>query len=165
MQKLNELRRQISDRQAERLAIQRQRCSREQVKAILDSWLANAEEQGRAALQLAVDRAMDGQAFAPLYAQGNAAVFQSPGAAPFSLDMGPLLISVLGKAAIKKTLSALVDELPDGLEPVAKAKRLAAIEAELLRLEIEEEEFIVELEQAGETILRRADARPEIILA
>ena len=76
-----------------------------------------------------------------------------------------LLISVLGKAAIKKTLSALVDELPDGLEPVAKAKRLAAIEAELLRLEIEEEEFIVELEQAGETILRRADARPEIILA
>ncbi len=79
--------------------------------------------------------------------------------------MGPLLISVLGKAAIKKTLSALVDELPDGLEPVAKAKRLAAIEAELLRLEIEEEEFIVELEQAGETILRRADARPEIILA
>jgi hypothetical protein len=144
---------------------QRQRCSREQVRAILDSWLANAEEQGRAALQLAVDRAMDGQAFAPLYAQGNAAVFQSPGAAPFSLDMGPLLISVLGKAAIKKTLSALVDELPDGLEPVAKAKRLAAIEAELLRLEIEEEEFIVELEQAGETILRRADARPEIILA
>ena len=102
MQKLNELRRQISDRQAERLAIQRQRCSREQVRAILDSWLANAEEQGRAALQLAVDRAMDGQAFAPLYAQGNAAVFQSPGAAPFSLDMGPLLISVLGKAAIKK---------------------------------------------------------------
>ena len=132
---------------------------------ILDSWLANAEEQGRAALQLAVDRAMDGQAFAPLYAQGNAAVFQSPGAAPFSLDMGPLLISVLGKAAIKKTLSALVAELPDGLEPVAKAKRLAAIEAELLRLETEEEEIIVELEQAGETILRRADARPEIILA
>jgi hypothetical protein len=107
----------------------------------------------------------DGQAFAPLYVHGNAAVFQSPGAAPFSLDMGPLLISVLGKAAIKKTLSALVDELPDGLEPVAKAKRLAAIEAELLRLETEEEEIIVELEQAGETILRRADARPEIILA
>lgn len=58
-----------------------------------------------------------------------------------------------------------MNELPDGLEPGAKTKRLAAIEAELLRLETEEEEIIVELEQAGETILRRADARPEIILA
>lgn len=165
MQELNELRDQIHDLKAERLAILHRQCSREQVKAMLDSWLATSEERGRMALQLAVDRAMAGQAFAPFYAHGNAAVIHSPGAASFSLDLGPLLISVLGKATVKKSLLALVEQLPDGLEPAAKAKRLEAIDAELLRLETEEEALIVQLEQAGESILRRPDARPEIILA
>jgi len=165
MEQLNELRQQIHELQSERLTIIRQRCSREQVKAMLDSWLATAEKQGHAAPQLAVDRAMAGQAFAPLYAHGNAAVIQSPGAAAFSLELGPLLISILGKAAIKKSLLPLVEQLPDGLAPEAKAQRQAAIDAELLRLETEEEARIVELEQAGDHILRRPDARPEIILA
>jgi hypothetical protein len=165
MQELNELRDQIHGLKTERLAILRQQCSREQVKAMLDSWLARSEEQGRMALQLAVDRAMAGQAFAPFYAHGNAAVIQSPGAAAFSLDLGPLFISVMGKAAVKKNLLVLVEQLPDGLELAAKAKRLEAIDADLLRLETEEEARIVEFELAGESILRRPDARPEVILA
>lgn len=111
MQKLNELRRQISDRQAERLAIQRKRCSREQVKAILDSWLSPMPRSKAGQRFIAVNRAMDGQSLCTALRsrQCHWAVFQSPGAAPFSLDMGPLLISVLGKAAIEETLSALVN--------------------------------------------------------
>ena len=82
-----------------------------------------------------------------------------------SLDLGPLLLALLGKAVAKKALSAYVDELPEGLAPKARASRLAAIESELHLLETSEEAAIVDAEQHGEVILRRADARPEIILA
>jgi Flp pilus assembly protein TadB len=165
MDTLNQLRERISELQSERASINALRRSREQVQATVDRWLSTAEAQGKAALQLAVDRAQAGQALAPCQVHGNAAVYQSPGAAPFSIDLGPLLVALVGKAAIHKRLSTLVDDLPDGLAPTAREQRLTAIDAELLRLETEEEARIVEMEQAGEPVLRRPDARPEIVLA
>jgi Flp pilus assembly protein TadB len=165
MDTLNQLRERIAALQTERASINALRRSREQVQATVDRWLSIAEAQGKAALQLAVDRAQAGQALAPCQVQGNAAVYQSPGAAPFSIDLGPLLVALVGKTAIQKRLAALVDDLPDGLAPTAKAQHLEAIADELLRLETEEEARIVEMEQAGETVLRRPDARPEIVLA
>lgn len=165
MEELNQLRTRIATLQAERDAINGLRRSREQVNGALDAWLSTAEVQGKAALQLAVDRAQAGQSFAPCHVQGNAAVFELPGAAPFSLDLGPLLIALMGKAVIQKRLAILIDALPDGMAPQEKAKRLAEIERELDEIEADEEALIVEIEQAGESVLRRADARPEIILA
>lgn len=165
MDTLKQLRERIAALQTERASINALRRSREQVQATVDRWLSTAEAQGKAALQLAVDRVQAGQALAPCQVHGNAAVYQSPGAAPFSIDLGPLLVALVGKAAIQKRLATLVDDLPDGLAPTAREQRLTAIDAELLRLETEEEARIVEMEQAGEPVLRRPDARPEIVLA
>lgn len=165
MKTINQLREQIAGLKAERLAILRQGRSRDEVRSCIDAWLSAAEQQGHDALQIACDRALAGQAFNPCHIHGNAAVFEAPGAAPVSLDMGPLLLAFLGKSALKKALSGIVDVLPEGLSPQEKAKRLKTIEAELYSLEVAEEAAIVDAESAGESILRRPDARPEIILA
>lgn len=165
MEKIIELRQRIAELQAERAAIHRQRRSRDEVKSAVDAWLSSAEQQGRESLHLALERAMVGQSFTPCHVHGNAAVFDSHCAAPLSLDLGPLLVMILGKAAVKKSVSLFIDGLPEGLDPATRARRLAEIERDLYQLETEEEGRVVELENAGEPILRRPDARPEIILA
>ncbi len=165
MEKINQLRVQIAGLKAERLTILRQGRNREEVRGCIDAWLSAAEQQGRDALQIACERALAGQAFTPCHVHGNAAVFEAPGAAPLSLDMGPLLLAILGKSAVKKALSGMVDALPEGLSPQDKVKRLKTIEDELYSLEVAEEAAIVDAELAGESVLRRPDARPEIILA
>lgn len=165
MEKLIQLRQRIAALQAERTEIDRQKRSREEVKSAMDTWLSSAEQQGREALHLALERVVVGQAFTPCHVHGTAAVFDSHCAAPLSLDLGPLLVMILGKAGVKKSLCVYLDGLPEGLDPESKASRLAEIEGELYQLETEEEARIVELEDAGEYFLRRPDARPEIILA
>lgn len=165
MNSLNAHRHKIAALQAERSELLGLCRNRAMVMAAVDAWLAAAEAQGQAALELAVNRAQAGQAFAPCHIAGNAAVIEAPGAAPFSVDLGPLLVALIGAKPLRKHLAALVNELPEGLGPDAKAQRLHEIGAILDELEAAEEALIVELELAGEDVLRRADARPEIVLA
>ena len=159
------IRQKIAELKQERIDVEAIKLSRHEVKALIDTWLADTEAAGTQALLVACQQAQAGRPLTPATVQGNAAVYQSPGAAPFSIDLGPLLLSVLGKGTIKKAIQPLLDYLPEGLDAPARAQRLAEIDAELLKLEIEEEAAIVGAEEAGETILRRPDARPDIVLA
>lgn len=165
MEPIIKFREQIAALQVERAAIQHQTRSRAEVKATLDAWLSAAEQKGHEGLRLACEQAAAGMAFTPCHVHGNAAVFASPGAAPVSLDLAPLLLALMGKTAVSNALAVYVDHLPEGLAPKARSSRLAAIERELQKLEVAEEAAIVEAEQQGKIIMRRVDARPEIILA
>jgi len=52
---------------------------------------------------------------------------------------------------------------PDGLPAVERAEKLRELRAQLDRLEISEELETLHLEEAGNVILRRREARPEIL--
>lgn len=82
------------------------------------------------------------------------------------VDTGPLLCWLLGDV-IKTKLTAAIKALPHA-PGIPLAERPAAVQRlrdEIARLETAEERLIREAEAAGEPVIRRGDARPEIVLA
>ena len=77
-------------------------------------------------------------------------------------DYGPLALTLLGADALRASLLRTVDAAPEGADREARLKQLAA---ELDKVEREEERVVCQLEQLGQPVLRRRDARPEIVLA
>jgi len=73
--------------------------------------------------------------------------------------------AVLGPGRLAAALHEHIAHLPDGSTAAERTARVVAINAELDRLEADEERLIEASELAGAPIARRADARPEIILA
>jgi len=71
------------------------------------------------------------------------------------------------RAAVRDLFArALADDL-EGIETVTnadRARRLGALDAEIMAIERAEEALIREAEAAGLPVLRREDARPEIVL-
>lgn len=78
-------------------------------------------------------------------------------------DAGPLFAAILGADALAAALCKYITP-DDGPDAATRAARMVAIDAELDRLEREEEAAVVRSELAGTPIARRADARPEIVL-
>lgn len=89
------------------------------------------------------------------------------------LDAQPAVMQVFSllvasnRAGVRDLFArALADDL-EGIETVTnadRARRLGALDAEILAIERAEEQLIREAEVAGLPILRREDARPEIVL-
>lgn len=82
------------------------------------------------------------------------------------VDAGPLLCWLLGDV-IKTRLKVGIEALPHA-PGIPLAERPAAAQRlrdEIARLETAEERLVREAEAAGEPIVRRGDARPEIVLA
>lgn len=82
-----------------------------------------------------------------------------------SIDLGPVLVALLGTDVLTRVLSRHVDELSPASARAERVARLAKIAVELNRLEDLEEATVCELEAQGLRPDRRADARPEIVLA
>ncbi|HZF31346.1 MAG TPA: hypothetical protein VE907_19680 [Gammaproteobacteria bacterium] len=70
------------------------------------------------------------------------------------------------RAALVAGVNRYYETRSDGVDDETLAQRLAALEAELLELETDEELAIMALEAAGvRTVLRRADADPRALIA
>ncbi|KZY47457.1 hypothetical protein A3731_07865 [Roseovarius sp. HI0049] len=68
-------------------------------------------------------------------------------------------------ALLRERLEAQYEGGLEALAPEEKAKRLAALDEELLSCELAEESTIRELEAAGIAVMRRSDADPRATLA
>ena len=89
--------------------------------------------------------------------------FRLPSMGP--ADLGPLLVALLGVDTVAAALAAHTDAVPAVPDAAARAARLAEIEAELFRLECEEEAAIEASEATdAEPIRRRVDADPRAVL-
>jgi hypothetical protein len=145
------LRDQIRARHGERTALAAQTRSRDEVRqkvaGIVAEWQRVARTQNSLHLRL--------------LAHG-----QHPSLLDLTADksLGPLLVLMLGAGDVEHALLASIDDVPEGLPTADREARASAIGAELDALEQEEEEVIVQAEDAGEFVVRRGDARPEIVL-
>lgn len=83
---------------------------------------------------------------------------------PASARLGPLLALMLGADTLKERILAQLDAVPECPDTPERLARIEEIGRELDDLESEEERLICEAEERGEVILRRGDARPEIVL-
>lgn len=152
------IRGQIAALQMERNTLEHQPRSREEMRAIVTRYLDGAREQAATKLQQHLKEVAGGEHLRPL----RAAVM--PGAYGVSdAEVVPILALAMGDA-LTEAVCAHLDAVPEGVDRATRTARTAEINAELDTLEAEEERLICEAEDRGETILRRADARPEIIL-
>lgn len=157
------LRERISALQAERQTLVFQARTRAEVRAEIEATVAHWQTIGAASLTRELQRAALGAAPDLLTAHGTGPA--AGGVAHVRLDLGPLLTAVLGPAAVRKALLATLDAVPEGMPAEARAARLAAIDADLEKLERDEERLVEMSQLDGDPIARRPDARPEIILA
>lgn len=82
-----------------------------------------------------------------------------------TLDLGPMLAFFFGdeiKAKLASTIESMTYE--SGPPAADRPELIVEIDAELLRLERQEEQVISEAESCGFEIVRRPDANPEIVL-
>jgi hypothetical protein len=157
------LRKQIAALQAEHLELSSQKRSGAEVGAMVDGMIAGWSAAGLQALGRDLARAANGEPVDPLTLRSAAPVAAAPpGVAQISLNLGPLLVAMLGPDAVKAAFAGVLATLPPGTDRAERLKRLEAIGAELDALERDEETMIV---ASGGAIERRPDARPQIILA
>lgn len=165
IEKIATIRSKIDVLHTERAALLAQPVSRADVLRRVDDALTHWHTQGMAALSIELERATAGGRADIFTLRGNAITTGQPGAAPFALDLGPLLVALIGVAPLRKLVAQAAERVPAGVESKARSSRLAMIAAELDDLEREEEQQIVLREIDGMPVDRRADARPEIVLA
>jgi outer membrane murein-binding lipoprotein Lpp len=159
--KIQALRGQIKTLQFERTALENQRLSRsevgDKVRGTVQRWETEAAEQNRLhLLWLAHDHGGVNLLTAPTTDTGAAGVYAK---------LGPAAVLLLGAEVVAERLLAGIDEVPEGVDTDERLTRIAEIGAELDRLEAEEEALICAAEAEGIEVLRRPDARPEIVLA
>ena len=164
-QKIEGVREKIRVLHAERAELLAQPVSRAEVLRRVDGLLNRYHREGMAALSTELQRAAAGGRVDMFSLQGHAITDGKPGAIPYELDAGALLVALIGMAPLRKLIGQAADCVPEGQEPKARNARLALISAELDSLEADEEKLIVLSEMDGTPIDRRADARPEIVLA
>jgi hypothetical protein len=147
------LRERIAKLQAERIRLTASKRSRAEVATMLDATVSSWALTGHAVLAREVNRAAAGLPVELLSLRGVVPVPAAPGAASISLSAAD---------AVKSALAATLSTVPEGMPTTARLARIAEIASELNKLEAEEEALI---DAADGAIERRADARPEIILA
>ena len=147
--KVELLRSKIVTLQAERLAIESQPRSRSEVVAFAKNYVADLVEKARREAHLFLVRVAAGG-----------------GVHTYGTDLPAVLAPAANADAMLAFLLADIGLVAVGLEPAQKAKRLAEIEQILYALEVQEEFEIDAIElETGDYVLRRPDARPEIVLA
>lgn len=137
--------------------------SRAQVAALVEERLASFAIAGAADRQLAVERLAAGQQAGLFMVSATAVTAQGP--VSVNVNMGPILAQLFGAEVLRKALETAVQNIPEGMTPEAREERLAAIAAELDRLQTQEESHIRDAELTGEIIPRRLDAEARFVLA
>lgn len=149
---LEELRVKIAAAQARRTELKSAPLAHAEVRVRLNDW-ATTESNERRRL-LAYHAANDPGSALRLRASPDGVV-----------DLGPVLCALLGPATVAGMLASMVESsYADTPGSADRAAELAEIDSELDRLEREEEREVCRLEVAGQRVVRRADARPEIVL-
>ncbi len=156
------LRKKITALQLEREALNSQKRSREEVVAQLDVQLAAWKAAGIGSFTRELLKSASGQPTNFLAVRGTANVQPAPGTAPFNLNLGPLLVALIGEKVVRTAILSDLECLPEGLSEGASKTRIRAISSELDQLEAQEEALI---DASNGALERRPDARPEIILA
>jgi hypothetical protein len=151
----------ITALQRERMALEQQKASRAEVRAkvaaLVNGWEeAAVKRSGLQLLWMARDGHDSGLARADIGDAGYDGLYAV---------LGPLLVSMLGAEHVTNCLLAGIESVPESLDKPARLARIAAINLELDRLEAEEEGLICAAEAQGLQVLRRPNARPEVILA
>jgi hypothetical protein len=157
------LRERIATLQAERRSIIANPRCRAEVELQIHELVDHLHARGTETIANELQRSAAGGIANPFQVNGTSIVVA--GVAPVTLDVGSLLVALIGKDAVRKVLLAPLAKMPLGMAQKDRAARLAEITAELDKLEAEEERLIVDSEMFGEPIARRRDARPEIVLA
>lgn len=156
MTEITTLREQIAALKSEQATIIAQPVSRDAVAQSVRDGVQDAAPQSEQQSLATLQRLATGQP-APLLT-----VKAMTPHGPATIDLLPVMIRMLGTAAVTKALLRGLDDVPDGLAPEALAKRLATIVAELRALEVGEETLIRE---SGGVIARRPGADPAAVLA
>jgi len=159
-QRVHTLRAQITALQAERVALRERVRSTSEVREHVERQVARWAEEADKQLRRDLAAAGTHRAVAMLLTD----VDEGGLSLPSTVNLGPVLTLVLGEEVLKARILSRLDavaECPDSAQRVA---RVEAIGRELDRLEAEEEGLIVESEESGDAVLRRGDARPEIVL-
>jgi hypothetical protein len=160
--KIDNLRQQISALQAERVELSSQTRSRDEVATMVGTMISNWQAAGLQSIGRDLMRAASGEPVEALTLRSAAPVAAAPGVAQISLNLGPMLVAMLGADAVKAAFAGVLGTLPQGIDRAKRLERLECIGVELDALEQEVELLIV---AAAGTVDRRPDARPEIILA
>lgn len=160
---ITSLRERIATLQAERRSIKAQPLCRGEVEFQVYALVDRLHSAGTEAIATELRRAAAGGVANPFQISGTSIVVA--GVAPVNLDVGSLLVALIGKDVVRKALLHSLAKVPQGITPQERAARLVEIGTELDNLEAEEERLIVDAEMFGEPITRRRDARPEIVLA
>jgi hypothetical protein len=153
---IEELRARLRALQAERTVLAAQSRDRSQVVATVRQAVEHAHAafvaQTRVALQVvAAGRSFESPFKGEVLTVGRVQVLEG-------------IVGALGVEAVMDMLLRQIDCVPEGLTHDVRAARLAEIDRDIERIENAEEDLIEASEAAGTPIVRRADARPEIVL-
>ena len=148
-----DIRTQIAALQAERAALGVSGPSRSERRAAAEGYARTVAVLGEQRLQYGLESGDWQSAFSLQATQAGV------------VDVAPLLAGMLGHKAFAAALCKFAEQSPDAPPAAERVSRMAAIGNELDVLEAAEEAFIVRSENAGLSIPRRGDARPEIVLA
>jgi hypothetical protein len=80
------------------------------------------------------------------------------------VSLARALVGLLGSEVVERALLRRLEDVPQGLDSDARNQRLFDIDEELTALEVREEVLIEQSEEMGTPIMRRGDARPEIVI-
>lgn len=151
MSNIDKVRAKISALQAGRVEIESAPPARDEIAAGLQSHLERS----------AADRA--GMLRRALAAEDFDAVFRVPSRTG-AVDSTDALAGLLGVPELMRLMQPHLMGLPEGMTIAHRRKKLAEIDAELLKAENQEQDVIDAAEREGVALAYRADARPEIVL-
>jgi hypothetical protein len=160
MKRIEALRGQIQKLQAERQALEQQPRSRNEVarkvRAMVQEWQSEGARLNRLHLLWLAGGDHGGQLLsAETVDTGSAGIYAA---------LGPAMVAMVGAEQVTARLLAGIEHVPKGLDTAERQARIAAIGDELDKLEADEEGLISAAEAEGAEVLRRPDARPEIVL-
>jgi hypothetical protein len=150
MTKLEDKRLMIERKKAEIRAVKAAAYGQDEHRARIGSGLAHMEEQARRTLRM---QTLNGEL--PFFAHAGT---------PRGMEVGHMLVLLLGRDRMAQALGRFVDDLPESMPDDARHELIARLDSELYQLEDDEEAEICRLEALGYVTDRRGDARPEIVL-
>lgn len=155
---LEQLRTKIASRHVELNAIENAGPSREERQQRIASYFQRMEDEGKERLKWAVVSEDFGSAF-------NATIYQPDGTFGVPTVSIQVLAALLGAKSLTAATCQHLSTVPEALDTRARAARITETAQELNTLERAEEDEVSRMEAQGVPVARRADARPEIVLA
>lgn len=147
----------IAELNAEREVIRDAPLSRAETTSAITAWCAEQAGELETRIRYRVNQVAHGDDLQGLFVVQP----MTPGG---KIDMVSLVAALFGPQTMADALCGRLD--PDtGMSRSEKLQRLQSIDEELDALERREEAAVVRSELEGRPIARRADARPEIVLA